>query len=93
MLYANDVNALLLVVLLLTSIVFAASREDLGELRKSKTLIALILLIAIFVISFSLSAYDQFRGNLFEILIIVDFVMLLGYIAIGRLRRTASIAP
>ncbi|MCL5068085.1 MAG: hypothetical protein M1368_07010 [Thaumarchaeota archaeon] len=95
-LYANDVNALLLDVLLLTSIVFAASREDLGELKKTKSLIALIFLIAIFVISFAVSAYDQFGTDLFEILIVSDFALLIGYIAMGRLRRfraTGSIEP
>lgn len=86
-LYANDVNALLLDVLLLTSIVFAASREDLGELRKSRSLIALIFLIAIFVISFAVSVYDRFGANLFELLIISDFALLIVYIAMGRLKR------
>lgn len=86
-LYANSVDALLMDVLLLTSIVFAASREDLGELKKTKSLIALIFLIAIFVISLSLSVYNQVGIALFEILILSDFLLLVVYIAIGRIRR------
>lgn len=86
-LYATDTYALLIVLLLLTSTVFAAKRDDLKELGRSKTLIILIILVAALTISLSVSAYPQLGANMFEVLTVLDFAILLVYIAISRMRR------
>jgi hypothetical protein len=87
MLYVTDLYEILIAVLLITSIVFAATRDDLKEMGQTRILVLLMALIALFVYSLSFSQLGALGGYLFELLTVIDFSMLLGYIVLSRVRR------
>jgi Mn2+/Fe2+ NRAMP family transporter len=85
-LYVNDLYGVLIAVLLITAIVFAATRDDLKEMGRTKILVVLMALIALFTYALSFSELGSLGGYLFESLTVVDFGMLLGYIVLSRMR-------
>jgi dipeptide/tripeptide permease len=86
-LYVAFEEALGLVVLLITASVFAASREDLTELKEKKSLIIVLLLFSAGVFFFAVYFFEPYSLALFYGLIIANFGLLLGYVALRLQQR------
>ncbi len=82
-LYISFVEAIVLVVLLITASIVAASKDDLTELRADKTFIIIIIAFAVTVfLSVAYFSPAPFSGYLFYALIGLNFGLLLTYAAL-----------
>lgn len=80
-LYIAFIEAIAIVVLIITASVVAASRDDLTELKSGKIYVAIMILFAILVF-FSVAYFSApFSQNLFYALITLNFGLLSAYIA------------
>jgi hypothetical protein len=78
-LYISFVEALVLVLVLITATIVAASREDLTEFRSDTTMIAVAVGFAIVVFLTAAYASPAFSTNLFYILVLANFGLLALY--------------
>ena len=89
-LYGSSFVAIALILLFVTAAVSASSREDLRGLAAHKIFISLIVMVAVFEISASLSVADQIGSFMFELLMTISFVLLILYSVASRASRTAN---
>ena len=89
-LYGSSFVAIALILLFVTAAVFASSHEDLRGLAAHKIFIGLIVMVAVFEISASLSVADQIGSFMFELLMTISFVLLILYSVASRASRTAN---
>ena len=89
-LFLNDFFAIVVCLLLVASVVFASSKEDLRLLRKARIFWVLAVVILVFTVTASSSAYSYLGGYLFYGLTGVDALLLVAYVAFGRSGNSAG---
>lgn len=86
-LYVGAVEAIALVVVLLTASVVAASREDLTELKNDRRLLIAMIIFAVMVFISAAYFSSPYSPDLFYALIALNFALLGGYVVMRTLRR------
>ena len=89
-LYVSSIVAITLVVLLITGSVVASSTKDLTMLRQDKNFIYIMVAFAIIVFALASSTPAPYNYYLFYELIVVNFVLLIAYMALKISGRRAS---